>query len=365
MDDYTWQKTLQSRRSKRHRQTLLLFLMLGAILASAVWYFCIYIRTPEYSLQQAVAAIGRSDASSLQQYVNLDLLTANAYDDLTVDLFAYDSTLTPQTKVLFEKFYVMIKPQITEGLKNTILTRVSRGDWTLPTGVDILKGRQLGIDYERLLERSQLRNTSVSSVGTITHNGTTAIAEVHVVEDYTQTPFALELVMEESADGHWQIAYIRNYKEYLDTVAPLQNKDIADYIAATQEIVDGSNLEFLEQQQRFRKLMRTSSGVLSEGQKSELRALLLDEVIPSLKRRQERLDAVDVPAGAAYLGRLRQQSTEITIKTWQHFIKALREDRPVEFETAETLHKQQLEIDLRIEDIIRHTAVSKNIPNIP
>ncbi len=365
MDDYTWQKTLQHRRSNRRRQTLLLFLMLGAITASVVWYFGIYIRTPEYSLQQTMTAIKNGDTASLQQHVNLDLLASNAYDDLTVDLFAYDATLTPQTKVLFERFYVMIKPQITDGIKNTLLTRVTRGDWILPNGLDILKGRQLGIDYERFLERSQIRNTTIIDTGAITHNGTTAIAEIHVMEDYTQTPFTLEVVMEESEEGYWQIAYLRNYKEYLNTIAPLQNKDIADYITATQEIVDNSNWEFQEQQKRFHNLTKTSTGILSEEQKAELRALLLDEVIPSLKKRQEKLDAIDIPPGASYLARLRQQSTETSIKTWQHFVKALRENRPVEFETAETLHKQQLEIDLRIEDIIKHTAVSKNIPNIP
>ena len=365
MDDYTWQKTLQQRRSKRHRQTLLLFLLLGAALASIIWYFGIYSRTPEFALKRAMESMKNRDVAVFSQYVNLDLLTANAYDDLTVDLFAYDATLTPQTKVLFEKFYVMIKPQLTTGVKETILTRLDRGVWILPGGVDILKGRQLGIDFERFLERSQLRNTSITGVGNIIHNGTTAIAELNVTEDYTQTAFTLELVLEESPEGEWQIAYIGNYKDYLNAIAPLQNKDIADYIAATQSIVDSSNREFRQQQQRFQNLMKSSSGRLSESQKSEVRALLLDEVIPSLKKRQKRLDEIEAPPGAAYLARLRQQSTEITIKTWQHFIKALREDKPVEFETAETLHKQQLEIDLRIEDIIKHTAVSKNIPNIP
>ena len=85
----------------------------------------------------------------------------------------------------------------------------------------------------------------------------------------------------------------------------------------------------------------------------------------SLQSRQNKLDAVEVPAGAQYLARQRQQSTETSIKAWQHYIKGLREDSPAEFATAETLHKQELAIDLRVQDIIRHTAISKNIPNLP
>ena len=94
-------------------------------------------------------------------------------------------------------------------------------------------------------------------------------------------------------------------------------------------------------------------------------ALIEDDIIPGLQERQAKLDAVEVPAGAQYLARQRQQSTETSIKAWQHYIKGLREDSPAEFATAETLHKQELAIDLRVQDIIRHTAISKNIPNLP
>jgi hypothetical protein len=43
----------------------------------------------------------------------------------------------------------------------------------------------------------------------------------------------------------------------------------------------------------------------------------------------------------------------------------VEEDQPREFDIAETLLKQELAVDLRVEDIIHHTAVSKNMPNLP
>ena len=347
------------------RETMLVVFVLVAVIGTAVWYFGLYTRTAEYSLQQVQEALEKDDATKFQSYVNLPLLTSQAYDDLTVDLFAYDATLTPQTKILFEKFYVLVKPELTKGTSDAIVSRLKNGEWVLPQGVDILKGRQLGIDFERFLERSQMRNTSLVSLGNIVHNGTTAIAEVEIVEDYTQTPFTLEVVMEERDDGRWQISYIKNYKEYLDTIAPLQNKDIATYIESTKEIVQAYNGELGELQRRFTRLMRTGNGELQTTQRENCAALLQDEVIPLLKRRQARLDEVNAPTGAAYLARLRQQSTEITIRAWQHFINGLQLNEQKEFETAETLHKQQLAVELRIEDIIKHTAVSKNIPNIP
>lgn len=365
MDDYTWKRRLRQRRRRQRRHLFFFILLIASLVGMTVWYAFFYTRTPEYALKQLSAAIEDRNTDAFKKYVNMDVLSSRAYDDLTVDLFAYDSTLTPNSKVMFEKFYIMIKPQLSMGLENAALTRIESGAWSLPDGTDILKGRQLGIDFERFIERSQLRNTTLVSIGNIEHDGSTATAELNIIEDYTQTPFKLQLVMEQAEDGHWQVSYIKNYREYLDLIAPLQNRDIASYIDNTQGIVDEYNGIFDEYQSRFRQLTTTQNGNLSAAQRKKIAALLENEVIPALKKRQQKLDEVEIPAGAQYLARQRQHSTETTIKAWQHFIKGCRDNSQAEFSTAETLHKQELAIDLRVQDIIRHTAISKNIPNLP
>ena len=365
MDDYTWQQKLRQRRSREHRHLSFVFLLAAALLGTALWYFFFYIRTPEYALDKVQTAIAEHDNETFARYVNQELLASRAYDDLTVDLFAYDAELTPKTRAMFEKFYIMIKPQMTEGLENAVLTRINAGGWNLPDGTDILKGRQLGIDFERFLERSQLRNTTLVSIGKIEHTGKSATAELNIREDYTQTKFTLVVAMEQAADGHWQVAYIKNYRAYLDMISPLQNKDIASYIDDTKDIVSDSNEKFEVFKNHFKRLSHSKNGVLSQQQRQHLAALIADDIIPSLQERQDRLDAIAVPAGAQYLARQRQQSTETSIKAWQHYIRGLQDNNPMEFATAETLHKQELAIDLRVQDIIRHTAISKNIPNLP
>lgn len=365
MDDYTWQKKLRQRQIRQRRKLFLFVLLLASFLGTIIWYFLFYTRTPEYSLHQIAAAIEQHDPETFQHYVNMDVLASRAYDDLTIDLFAYDSALTPKTRVMFEKFYVLIKPQLFGGMEQAVLSRIRQGAWTLPEGTDILKGRQLGIDFERFLERSQLRNTTLTGIGSIEHEGAAATAEVNILEDYTQTPFTLQVIMEQAADGHWQVSYIKNYRQYLDTIAPMHNSDIASYIHNTQDIVDAYNKDFGEYQQKFRQLAKTGQGQFSSQQRKQLASLIEDDIIPALKKRQQALDDIEIPAGAQYLARQRQQATETTIKAWQHFIKGLRENSSAEFSTAETLHKQELAFDLRVQDIIRHTAISKNIPNLP
>jgi len=365
MDDYTWQKQLQKRRRKTSRQAFAVLFLLAAAAGTAIWYFAFFLRTPEFALTSAQEAWASQDVEKFKHFVNLNLLTSRAYDDLTVDLFAYDSTLTPQTRVMFEKFYVMIKPQLTQGTEAAFIKRMTEGSWSLPDGTDILKGRQLGIDYERFLERSQLRNTTLLSVERVERNGSTAVAGLKVREDYTQTEFLLELSMEQAEDGHWQVAYIKNYRQYLDTIAPLQNQHIAQYISETNGIVTTFNEIFHDQQVQFQSLTQTYKGKLSDYQRGELDVLISQYVIPGLKQRQKELDAIPVPPGAQYLAAQRKLSTETTLSAWEHFLAGLKENDPAEFDTAEALHKQALAIDLRVDDIIHHTAISKNIPNMP
>ena len=365
MDDYTWQKKLKERQTRSKRWFFLLFLATALITGTTAWYLGFFSRTPEYALEQAQLAWQEKDGEKFKRYVNLGLLTSRAYDDLTVDLFAYDATLTPQSKVMFEKFYILIKPQLSQGTEETILRRLTSGSWTLPEGADILKGRQLGIDYERFLERSQLRNTTFLEVDKVNRNGSTAIADVKIRDDYTQTEFTLQLSMEKAGDGHWQVAYIKNYKQYLDTIAPLQNKDIADYIEATKDIVASCNKKLRDQQIKFQSLTGTATGKLTDYQKKNLKKLLTNEVIPTLQDRQAQLDQVPVPKGAQYLAAQRKLSTDTTIEAWEHFMKGLEDGDQSEFAAAETLHKQELAIDLRVDEIIHHTALSKNIPNLP
>jgi hypothetical protein len=370
MDDLTWEHSLAERRKRIRRQRWMLggILLLAVAFGVGVWYFLCYARTPEYTMKEVQAAIQSRDREKFARYVNLDLLTQKAYDDLTADLFAYDETLTSKTRSTYERFYRTVKPELTRGTAEIISRRIADGEWTSPQGADIIKGHQLGIDYERFLERTHLRTTKLVGVSHITRNGATATAELEVLEETTQTPFTLTAVLEEAPDGHFQVSYLKNYKDYLDAIAPRIAEDIESYTESTQDIVDKSNDTFLSEQAKFKLLSKTEDGHLGDSKRQELVQLIEQEIIPSLQSRQDQLDAIDVPAGATYLAEQRKLATRLTIESWQHYANALKaapEAGAPEFEAAEALKKQSLAADARVDDIIHHTAVSKNIPNLP
>lgn len=391
MDDYTWRRRLAARRRRRQRERLFLLTVLVMALTAVFLYFSIYTKTPEYAMREMVAAYKAGDANTFRRHVDLSSITLAAYDDLTSDLFKYDTQLTDRERSLFENFYVLIRRQMCKGAVKVLDTYIDTREWTLPG--EILKGRQLGIDYDLLLDRSLIRHTSFIDLEDVEHQGEETTATFSIVEDYSQTPFTLKVTLKDMAsDGFnvgggefeifgkkitfpgltfnlggsdWKVVRVENYRGYLDAVSPILRKNLADYIDATEEIVFRYNQEFAAEQNNFITLQRSPYGIMFANQRVEVSNYITNTIIPSLENRQAELDAVPVPEGAQFLASLRKESTRVTILAWQSYIEGITENSATALDTAESLHKQELVLDQRVEEIVHNSAVARNLPELP
>ena len=156
MNSYEWQETLAKRHRRTRYERIAALIFVAGILGFLLWHF-FYEATPEYSLEQLRTAMASKNPNAITTYCDLDSITSHAYDDLTRDMFAQDKNLSDKTKVMFEQFYVKIKPQVVAESNKLFLSYVQYGAWQPPEADNILKGRQLGMDYEYLIERYQLQ----------------------------------------------------------------------------------------------------------------------------------------------------------------------------------------------------------------
>ena len=391
MDDYTWRMKLAARRRRRQRERLIALGILFAIILGIFLYFAVFTKTPEYAMREMVEAYKAGDTKTFRRHVDLNSITLQAYDDLTSDLFKYDTQLTDRERSLFENFYVLIRRQMCNGATKVINTYLDTGEWTLPGG--ILKGRQLGVDYDLLLDRSLIRHTSFIDLEAVEHQGDAATATFNIVEDYTQTPFTLKVTLKDLANesfnvgsvdfeifgrqikfpglsfnlggSDWKVVSVDNYKEYLDAVSPILKQNLADYIDATAEIVYRYNQAFAANQDVFISLQKSPYGIMTTQQRTETSNYITNTIIPLLEDRQAELDQVPVPQGAQFLASLRQESTQVTIMAWQSYITGITENSASALDTAASLHKQELVLDQRIEEIVHNSAVARNLPELP
>ena len=391
MDDYTWRRRLNERRKRRERERLFVIIFFLAIFGGIFFYFSIYTKTPEYAMREMVEAFKAGDANTFRRHVDLNSVTAKAYDDLTSDLFKYDTQLTDRERSLFENFYVLIRRQMCNGAVKVINTYLDSGEWTLPDG--ILKGRQLGIDYDILLDHSLIRHTSLIDIEGVEVTDEAATATFSVVEEYSQVPFTLKVTIKDLANdsfniggkdfeifgrkikfpglslnlggSDWKIVSVDNYRGYLDAVSPILRQNLAEYIDNTAEIVNRYNEILEEEQDVFITLQKSPMGIMTQNQRAEVSSFITNTVIPTLESRQEELNQVPIPQGAQFLASLRQESTRVTILAWQSYIKGITENSAADLDTAASLHKQELVFDQRIEEIVHNSAVARNLPELP
>ncbi len=363
MGSFDWQEQLEKRRRRTRYERIGTLVLLVFILGFSLWRV-FYVDTPEYALDKLSRAMETHDAEDLEKYCDIDSVIGHAYDDLTRDMFAQDAKLSDQTKVMFEQFYIKIKPQVTDGTHQLLLAYTDKGTWPQPGGDNILKGRQLGIDYEYLIERSQLRNTRFVKIESVSHTKDTALAKVQVRDEYTGTMFTLNLMLNQREDN-WQVTKILNYRDFLDFIGPIQTSGLMAYTRATEDIIDKYNDILDTQQTNFRKMTTTENGRLTASQRDKLTGYIKSDIIPALEKRQKELDEVPVNDGAQYLKGLRSQEAKLSIESWQHFLTGIETDNTSELNTAKAFHAEALDIQHRIEDILKNSAVSKVSKTIP
>ena len=320
LDEFAWRVRLARRRRASQRKFRAAAGVIILTIAVLAWYLGYYIQRPAYALEQAAAALTAHDAEAFQRRVNINAVTAAGYDDLTYVLFSGDTHLKEKERNKSGKFYENVKDGVAGGMAQSILTAIGSGTWPTPEGVDPLKGRQLGIDSEYLMERG---------------------------------------------DMGWQVVRIVNYRAYLEAVQKAAASNLGRYIDATRPIVDRYNGVFRSKQREFRNLTETERSTYTTVYRKSLTHLLQDDMIPLLKKYQKELDAVDVPNGAQYLAAQRKAATEAFIGAYESFVKGLNGGTPEDFARAETLHKVALSYDLRGGDMIRRGAVSAETPATP
>lgn len=364
MDEFAWRVRLARRRRRNRRKFRFAAGIIIATVALLAWYLGYYIQRPAYALAQAAEALERHDTELFLRRVNLTEVCDAGYDDLTYVLFSRDTNLKEKERTASGKFYENIKGSVAAGLAHSIEEGLRSGAWPDPQGADVLKGRSLGIDYEYLMECSHLRDTSLLGIGEVIREGSAATAHITVRDEGTGLEFPLELRMERGARG-WQVVRVTNYRAYLEAVQSAASADISRYIEATRPIVDRYNGVFRSTQRAFRNLTESAYGTYTTEYRTALIRLLREDMIPLLRKYRSELDAVEVPLGAQYLAAQRKASVDATVAAYESFVRGLDDGLPEEFVRAETLHKIALTYDLRVGDMIRRGAVSKETPATP
>jgi len=324
----------------------------AALLLIVYMLFVLYMQTAWYAAAQLKFAYKNNNNVILNRYIDMHAIVNSAYDDVTGDLF----TAVPmklETRKRFDLFYALIKPDLCRGTVQMIENYLQEHKWQMPERTSILKGRDMGIDYQELLTRSLLRSTKIKAIGSInTNTDGEKLLSLIVMDRYTAKEFELQLLLRPNAQGVWQVVKITNYHDYLIYVRNACQNDIRTYLDNTKNKTTAYNKKFDNLQRQFKNITKDISYNMPSNNRSQLYTFIKNSIIPAYLAHENYLQQVNVPAGAQHLHILRLQSNAKTISAWQEFAAGMMDKDKNKLAAAEKNYQEALVLEQKVSDIV-------------
>ncbi|WP_304065505.1 hypothetical protein [Megamonas hypermegale] len=360
MNEDKWKQTIAKRRQARYRENRLgcLFIvvvLIAALIGGAYYIYHEHTHSPEYTLEKLQEAFADRDVEKIHRYIDFKAVIPPNYKVLTNDIFANDTIYTEKERDVYQTFYAIIEPIITDGVIQSVDKYIQTGNWQRYNYNSMLKGRQLGIDYAELINRSLLFNIAFKEVKSIENvDNTHAVAVLAVADKYTQTDFDLHITMTKNDSDDWIVTRVDNYQEYLNNISKLYREDINSYLAATKADLDRSNARFGQLKSEFTVLAEGLKNNPSDSQKALLKSYIENKIIPAYQDWYNYLQNNHIPLGARHLHELRLESASYSIQAWKKYADGIYKNDYKELGEAERIHNKAMETEQKVTDTINN-----------
>ena len=189
----------------KSKKTLTLVILVVAALLGAAFYFLYWIRTPAYALNQTRLAIKEHNTAKFEQYVDLDSVLDNAFEDI----------IKAESKInndnLFSNPFAlgilhMLKPSVVDLMKQEALDKIAAKPAQEEKAVDPVPDAM-----RRNLERHiPLDKLSVKDLQLTKQEKGLATANLVLHDSNLNKDFLATLLMEANDKNDWQIKKISN-----------------------------------------------------------------------------------------------------------------------------------------------------------
>lgn len=350
--------------SKQGRIRLLLALLLVLLVtfAGGAWYFFSYRKTPEFTLEAVASAIRDHDAQKFETYVNLDEVLDQATDDMIQAFIETEGASSGEEREALQSFAQVFKAPLALTLRSEILQYVKTGAWANTQANE--QGMDDVLDANMVLTRTGLKGLSFRSLDYVATDkeAGTAVAGVRVYQERIAEEFVFQVKLERQANGVWQVTEVENFKDYVLQIAKRDTERLQGYMEATGKIIK----EHTEKETSIAQEMRQALAEGSLGNdktRAALKKIATDEMATDWQARKDALSAVDVPAGAEALQKLRLRICDLYIAYAKGYAAWMDDKNATTIRQAQDKLKQAKTLEVEEAAMARHMGVQKVAPN--
>lgn len=310
---------------------VVLLLVIAMLFGGAWWYFHVHTKTPEYALQQIETALTKHETDRFERYVDLDALLDTSYDDFMAGLVLADTAGSEEEKAAIGDFTQMLKAPLLTSLKSAVEQYVATGSWPGASS-----GSGTALDASQFLEKSGLSEMEYRGLDSLTQDEEKgqATAKIRVFQKEADEEFVFDVELTKQEDGDWRVTRVTNVGDFASFLAKARQAKLKAYADAANAVIARHNETMMKAQEDFTTTL--AAGSLGNQQTREaLKVLMQDTVVPDWQQRREELSAIDVPAAAQSLQKLRLKICDLHIAYAQGYADWMTDKKAATLRDAE------------------------------
>ncbi len=333
--------------------------VLGVILFLGIcgifWYFFVYAKTPEYSVQMIQKAVERHDKERFREYVDLDAVLDDAYDELVLGIMDAEQTMPEETKAAVEDLVRVLKAPLITSFQTAVDSYVVTGSW------ESENLEENSMDFQQALQRAGLKDASFRGIDGIYRDEEkgTAIVKVRVYQADAGAEFVLDAVLAQTEQGTWRVERIENFRDFVSFVGRARQAELAKYVETTADIMAQHEKTMRDADFEFQRII--SAGSLGRaGTRADLKNHMEQTVLKDWKDRRSELEEVAVPEEAQSLHRLRLRICDLHIEYAEGYAAWLDDKKAATLREAEAKLRQARTLEQEARFLAKRMGGSPN-----
>lgn len=336
--------------AKKRLISLGVVLLLLAI-AGSWWYSAYYVRTPEYAIKMLQEAFETHDKEKLYKYVDMDHFLDVSTDALLEGLVEATIPAVGDTKDAVSSFSLMFKEPVKMSFRQAIDNYVLYGQWRSQSASKEGAGP---IDADMIVERAGISAISFQKMESMAVDADqgVAVAKLEVYQEDAKISYILNVELIKSEDDYWQVYEISNLKDFIEKVHESKRQMVRDYLAKSANVMKSHEETNAALEKKAKEIL--SSGSLGNTEtRNALKDLYDKELFSEWTSYKNDLSAMEVPAAANTLHKLRIRICDLRLQYFTAYSKWLDDKNVASIRAADKLYKQVKTLEKEAELLTR------------
>ncbi len=324
----------------------LLAVLLAAVVVfggGALWYYGYHTKTPEYAVRMIEESATSHDLTKFERYVDVRKITETASDEFLEGVMDADRTMSDEARNAVSNFAQIFKASVSKSFEDAIRGYVKTGEWgnTSP-------------DAQLILDKAGLYQAEPRGTAGLEKNAEdgTATLGLRLYQKEAADEFVLKIRLAKSEDGTWRAEGISNFREFIAFVMKARKEQFRAYLKTTEDILRGHEDKINAADKKLVDILHSGS-MGDMNVRRQMRAVMVEEILPDWKLRRTELEAIEAPTAAHTLHRLRLRICDMRINYAIRYAEWLETKKAADIQEANEILKEARTLEQEAETMTR------------